>query len=119
MSYTSPSGLRPLVSKLDLDIRLGENLLVVGPSSAGKSALLRVLRGLWPVEEGEVNFAQDTTQLFPKFCYYFIFKIMSRNLERGCMFLPQRTRLLETGSLKDQVLNIYFFIFQFGKLNAK
>ena len=74
MSYTSPSGLRPLVSKLDLDIRLGENLLVVGQSSAGKSALLRVLRGLWPVEEGEVNFGKIRhNSSFPKKNIFFLF----------------------------------------------
>ncbi len=29
--------------------------------------------------------------------------MLSKPLERGCIFLPQRTRLLEEGSLKDQV----------------
>ena len=71
---------RVLVRNLSLNIRLGENLLVTGPSSAGKSSFLRVLRGLWPPTSG---------------------KILSSYPLRAC-FLPQRT-FLTSGSILDQI----------------
>jgi ATP-binding cassette subfamily D (ALD) protein 4 len=43
-----PGEGRTLVTALSLTLRPGESLLVTGPSSAGKTSLLRALRGLWP-----------------------------------------------------------------------
>lgn len=42
----------PRLSVPTLDIRLGEWVLVAGPSGAGKTSLLRLLAGLEPVKEG-------------------------------------------------------------------
>jgi len=41
---------------LDLDVRRGEILGVVGPSGSGKSVLLRKIVGLDPMQEGTVEF---------------------------------------------------------------
>lgn len=48
-------GERPVLKKLDLDVAAGEIILVVGPNGAGKSTLLRILAGLLPPSEGEVE----------------------------------------------------------------
>ena len=42
-----------------MEIHVGEPILIVGGSSAGKSSLFRVLRGLWPPTCGIVK------KLFP------------------------------------------------------
>lgn len=41
---------------LDLDIRRGETLCVIGPSGVGKSVMLKMLIGLLAVDDGEVWF---------------------------------------------------------------
>ena len=49
-------GAQTVHSGLDLDVRVGEILGVVGPSGTGKSVLLREITGLDAPTEGEITF---------------------------------------------------------------
>jgi len=49
-------GAQVVHKDLDLDVRRGEILGVVGPSGSGKSVLLRKIVGLDPLQEGTVEF---------------------------------------------------------------
>jgi phosphonate transport system ATP-binding protein len=53
-SVTYPGGVQALRG-LDLDIRPGEFVVVVGLSGAGKSTLVRAINGLVPLTEGELE----------------------------------------------------------------
>ena len=56
----------PAVDALDLDVRDGELMVLVGPSGSGKSTALRMLAGLEEVDEGRITIAgRDVTQLAP------------------------------------------------------
>src|ERR1039458_4330444 len=48
-------GGRPLWQNLDLEVRAGEFLAVLGPNGSGKTSLLRVLLGLLPLSGGLVE----------------------------------------------------------------
>ena len=54
VSISPPNSSSVLISDLSLDVG-NENVLIVGRSSAGKSSLLRVLRGLWRPSSGTVE----------------------------------------------------------------
>ena len=58
-----PDG-RELIHHLDLDVRRGERLLIMGPSGGGKSTLVRALAGIWPFGEGEVELPRSDRPLF-------------------------------------------------------
>src|SRR5579872_5183086 len=57
----------PAVDALDLDIKDGEFMVLVGPSGSGKSTALRMLAGLEKVSGGEVQIGGvDVSKKEPK-----------------------------------------------------
>ena len=50
----TPDG-RLLFDKLTFTVPHGLSTLVMGPSGSGKSSLLRILAGLWPVDDGSIH----------------------------------------------------------------
>ena len=79
-----PMGGEELIESLTMTIHSGDHLLITGPNGVGKSAVSRIVAGLWPVYEGLVSKPRQTG-------------------EDGIMFLPQRP-YLSTGTLRDQVI---------------
>jgi multiple sugar transport system ATP-binding protein len=62
-----PGSTVPAVNKLNLDIKDGEFVVLVGPSGSGKSTALRMLAGLEDVDEGEIRINdEDVSHKPPK-----------------------------------------------------
>ena len=81
LDLCTPDKKRVLIRNLNLKLREGENLLIVGNSGAGKSSLLRAIAGLWTTGNG----------------------VIERPSSQEVYFLPQRP-YCALGSLKDQLL---------------
>lgn len=70
---------KPLLAGIDLDLRRGEILRIVGASGSGKSTLLRVLATLQPLSAGTLTYdGQDVARLSPQ------------TFRRLVAFIPQR-----------------------------
>jgi multiple sugar transport system ATP-binding protein len=62
-----PGNPVPAVDKLDLAIKDGEFMVLVGPSGSGKSTALRMLAGLEEVSDGEIRISgEDVSRKAPK-----------------------------------------------------
>ena len=72
-----------LLHSLSFVIQSGEHLLISGPNGVGKSAIARVVAGLWPVYRGLVS--------------------RPRRMCDELFFLPQRP-LFSVGTLRDQII---------------
>jgi ATP-binding cassette subfamily D (ALD) long-chain fatty acid import protein len=79
-----PMGGEELLESLSFIVHSGEHLLITGPNGCGKSAVARIVAGLWPAYRGLVS------------------RPRSIGVD-GIMFLPQRP-YLSTGTLRDQVI---------------
>jgi vitamin B12/bleomycin/antimicrobial peptide transport system ATP-binding/permease protein len=81
MTLLTPNRMRTLIKDLTMELKSGDNLVVVGQSGVGKSSLLRAIAGLWSQGAGVVK-RPPLSQIF---------------------FLPQKPYML-LGSLRDQLL---------------
>ncbi|MDP4676325.1 MAG: sn-glycerol-3-phosphate ABC transporter ATP-binding protein UgpC [Candidatus Nanopelagicales bacterium] len=67
VSLVYPGSETPAVYELNLDIAVGEFLVLVGPSGCGKSTSLRMLAGLEPISEGRILIGDhDVTKVAAK-----------------------------------------------------
>ena len=53
-------GSRPIFNGLDLEIRSGEILSLLGPNGCGKSTFLKLLRGVMPAGKGDILWGGDS-----------------------------------------------------------
>lgn len=84
LTICTPVVMKTLVEKLTFELKLGQSLIIMGPSGTGKSSVLRTIAGLWPGACG----------------------LLERPAADQLMFLPQRPYMVE-GCLRDQLLYPY------------
>ncbi|KAG1671942.1 ATP-binding cassette sub-family D member 4 [Nymphon striatum] len=77
---------KPIIKNLNLTLTRGINTLICGRGNCGKTSILRVIKGLWPIKQGEL-WMSDIIKTYPK----------------RVMYLPQKP-LLTVGSLRRQLM---------------
>ncbi|MGA9773068.1 MAG: ABC transporter ATP-binding protein [Blastocatellia bacterium] len=55
VSFTYPGSSRPAISSIELEIKPGERVALVGENGAGKTTIARLLLGLYKPTEGEIT----------------------------------------------------------------
>jgi putative ABC transport system ATP-binding protein len=86
-----------VLKNIDLKVRPGEYVSVMGPSGSGKSTLLYSLSGMEPKSSGRVVFDNMVLDDLPE-------KAMSRLRLTGMGFVFQHIHLLKNLNLRDNIL---------------
>ncbi|KAF8473226.1 ABC transporter transmembrane region 2-domain-containing protein [Kalaharituber pfeilii] len=96
-----PIGGELLIEGVDIVVRAGEHLLISGPNGVGKSAVARIVAGLWPVYRGLVSRPKKIGGGTGKFTG--AAGGAASGMGEGILFLPQRV-YMSVGTLRDQVI---------------
>jgi len=87
-------GSSEVLKGIDLEVKAGELLAVIGANGAGKTSLLRVLSNLLPVHGGEILFAGQPTA-----------RRSAHDLARaGLVHVPQGRQIVPSLSVRDNLL---------------
>jgi branched-chain amino acid transport system ATP-binding protein len=87
-------GRIPALKGIDVSVREGELVALVGANGAGKTTLLRVISGVLPASGGSVSFAgEDITRLAPE-----------RRVRRGIAQVPEGRQVFAPLSVEDNLL---------------
>jgi ATP-binding cassette subfamily D (ALD) long-chain fatty acid import protein len=81
VQVTTPFGDSVLVRNLNFSIKSGDHLMITGPNGSGKTSILRLLAGLWPLFKGQIQ----------------------RPHQEALFYIPQRP-YLSIGTLRDQII---------------
>lgn len=79
----TPFGDSVLVRDLNFTIKSGEHLMITGPNGSGKTSILRILAGLWPLFCGQITRPNESLN--------------------SILYVPQRP-YLSIGTLRDQII---------------
>ena len=91
VSYGYRTGTRPLLENLNLIIKPGQRVAVVGPSGSGKSTLAWLIAGLFQPWSGEILFDGRSRDEIP-------LEIVSRSLA-----MVDQTAVLFSGTVRDNI----------------
>ena len=83
----------PIVNKLDLEVRAGEIVAVLGPHGAGKSTAIKAVAGLVPVSAGRITLAGTDVTGLPT----------HRRVRAGLAFVPQSENVFARLSVRDNL----------------
>ena len=93
LSFTYPDGYGPVLDNLCYDFAPGTMTVIMGPTGAGKSTLIRLVLGLLEPQKGSVTiYSEDGVS------------VKSGSLTRGnFMYVPQGNSLM-SGTIRDNLL---------------
>ncbi len=95
VALETPGGEQHLISDLSFEVRPGKNLIIVGQTGSGKSALLRAMAGLWTRGSGVIEMPpREDTLFLPQRPYMVLGPL------RDQLFYPKRERILGDSELQ-------------------
>lgn len=84
VTYTYPEAKAPIIDRMNLTIRPGEKLAIVGLNGAGKTTLVKLLCGFLDPQEGRVLLNGQDIRQFNRREYYRLFTAVFQDFSNLC-----------------------------------
>lgn len=106
LSFSYPNEEKYALKKINLSIKKGETVAIVGANGSGKSTLAKVLLGLYPYQEGSLYYDGMEYRTIKKTSLYRQFTQVSQNFIRYYMTLRDNVKIsdLDANYEEDAVL---------------
>lgn len=99
VTYTYPGNERPTIKKINMTLRAGEKLALIGLNGAGKTTLVKLICGLYTPDEGEILINGIPREQFTKKEYISLISVLFQD----AAFLPKTVdENIASGKRKDR-----------------
>ena len=99
VSYKYPKSEKEALSHLNLKIRPGEKIAVVGLNGAGKTTMIKLLLRLYDPTEGYITLNGTDIRKFRRAEYYKLFAPVFQNVEIFAFLMSENIAMKRTGEL--------------------
>lgn len=97
VSFTYPNSSKPALKDINLTVRKGETIAIVGVNGSGKSTLTRLLSGLYLPDKGRMLVdGRDASEIAPSRLYRGVSAVFQR-YQSYKMSVDENVRISETG----------------------
>jgi len=106
ITFTYPNATKPSLNNLNLHIKAGETLAIVGENGAGKSTLTKVFMGIYEPDSGEVTVFGTSTKGVSASSRYKGISAIFQKFQRYQLTLKENIELGDihgTGNLQDAI----------------
>jgi len=100
LTFTYPGGSRPVLNDINLRIRKGEKVAIVGPNGSGKTTLVKLLCRLYDPDSGRVTVNGSDAVSFDPRSYRRFFSVVFQNFMLYYLSAGENISL-GTGSVED------------------
>lgn len=115
LTFTYAGAKTPVINDLSLHIKKGERIALVGENGAGKTTLIKLLMGLYPVDEGSIKIDGTDIQEYDKKNYHNHFGTVFQDLQIFALPLSHNVLMKEPETEDERQLVVDSLIrAQFG-----
>lgn len=106
VSFTYPKARQKAIDNVNLTIRQGETIALVGENGSGKSTLVRLITGIYQPDEGEVRYGDYNTSTVSSHSFFKNISGVFQKFQRYQMTMRDNIGISDVGkSTNDHILD--------------
>lgn len=105
VSYTYSGHKNPSINKINMTIKKGEKIVIVGHNGAGKTTLIKLIMRLYDVSNGEILINDENIKNYNKNIYKDIFSVILQDYQIYALSLAENV-LMDSLKCEEEVIGV-------------